>query len=251
MELINVKGIEYTKATELYVELGVKRDYSNWIKQSIERAELECDKDFTPFKAESTGGRPTIEYLLTRDSALTITMMSGGQFASRVRKYLIDLYKKHETGKSFTDEQFLAFMDLSRAMTLISIQKQVEKKHYAIYNDKYTWYKYRATLLGFNTDDVINAMRKVNKKHHSTRASLIKMDSNELIRTGVIDFLMCLGKSKEYATNVGDLCKQMSEKMKLGNIIWDDTKENPLQINQGEVNERKQLLDKSTKALEP
>ena len=48
------------------------------IKQSIERAELEKEKDFTPFKGESTWGRPTIDYLLVRDAALTVIMMSGG-----------------------------------------------------------------------------------------------------------------------------------------------------------------------------
>jgi len=44
-------------------------------------------------------------------------------------------------------------------------------------------------------------MRKVNKKHKSIKKSLIQLDSNELIRTGVIDFFMALGKNKEYATN--------------------------------------------------
>jgi hypothetical protein len=71
-------------------------------------------------------------------------------------------------------------------------------------------------------------MRQVNKKHHSIRKSLIQLDSNELIRTGVIDFMMCMGKTREYAINVGNLCKSIAEKTKLGNIIWDDTKENPL-----------------------
>ena len=130
-------------------------------------------------------------------------------------------------------------MDLSRAMTLVSIQKEVENKHFAIYNDKYTWYKYRANLLGYSTKDVMDAMQKVNKKHRSIRTSLVQLDANELIRTGVVDFMGAIGKTNEYAINVGNLCKSMAAKMKLGNIIWDDTKENPLKINKSETSELK------------
>ena len=89
MNIIKSENRNLISAKELYSELGIKRDYSNWIKQSIERAELEVNEDFTTFKAESTGGRPTIDYLLVRDAALTVIMMSGGQFASRLRKNVI------------------------------------------------------------------------------------------------------------------------------------------------------------------
>jgi NCAIR mutase (PurE)-related protein len=140
-------------------------------------------------------------------------------------------------------------MDLSKSMTLVFIQKEVERKHYNIYNDKYTWYDYRAHLLGYSTKDIIEAMQKVNKQHHSIRASLVQLDANELIRTGVIDLMLCLGKTQEYATNVGNLCKSIAQKVKYGNIIWDDTKENPLQLNQSDVNDKKNTFNKSLKQL--
>lgn len=238
MNIIKSENGNLISSKELYLELGIKRDYSTWIKKSIERADLEVDKDYTTLKGESTGGRPTIDYLLIRDAALTVIMMSGGQYASKLRKTVIELYNQHDTGLAFTAQQIEALMDLSKAITLVSIQKEVESKHFAIYNDKYTWYQYRAALLGYSTKDVIEAMQKVNKKHHSVRSSLIQLDANELIRIGVIDFMITMGKTKEYANNVGNLCKSMAVKMKLGNIIWDDTKENPLQINQSEILER-------------
>jgi len=238
MYVIKSNDQNLISARDLYSELGIKRDYSTWIRQSIERAELQEGKDFTPIKGESTGGRPTIDYLLIRDATLTVIMMSGGKFANELRRKVIDLYNQHDNGLAFNSQQIEALMDLSRAMTLISIQKEVESKHFAIYNDKYTWYQYRAALLGYDTKDVIIAMQKVNKKHHSIRTSLIQLDANELIRAGVIDFMIAMGKTNDYATNVGNLCKNISIKMKLGNIIWDDTKENPLQINASEVKER-------------
>lgn len=238
MRIIKIDNQHLISAKELHSDLGIKKAFSTWIKQSIERAELEKEKDFTTFKEESTGGRPIIDYLLVRDAALTVIMMSGGEFASKLRKEVIELFNQHDAGLAFTAQQIEALMDLSKAMTLISIQKEVEKKHFGMYNDKYTWYQYRAALLGYGTNDVIEAMRKVNKKHHSMRASLIQLDANELIRVGVIDFMVAMGKTEEYAINTGNLCKSMAEKMKLGNIIWDDTKENPLKINQSEISDR-------------
>jgi len=249
MELVKKDNGFLISAIELHKALGIKRKYSIWIKESIDRAGLDCKSDFITLLLESTGGRPTTDYLLIRDAALAIIMMSGGRFAKDLRKKVIELYNQHDTGLAFTAQQIESLIDLSRAMTLVSIQKEVEKKHFEIYNDKYSWYQYRAALLGYNTDDLIIAMRLVNKKHHSIRASLMQLDSNELIRTGIIDFMIALGKTKEYATNVGNLCKSIAEKTKLGNIIWDDTKENPLQLNRGEINDRKCLFANSIKSL--
>jgi len=249
MNLIKKDDQTFISAKELYLELGIKRKFANWIVESIKRAELNKDADFVTILLQSTGGRPTNDYLLIRDAALTIIMMSGGKLANQLRKKVIELYNQHDTGLAFTSSQIEALMDLSKAMTLISIQEKVESRHFAIYNNKYTWYKYRAALLGYSTSDVIDAMEKVNKQHHSIRKSLIKLDANELIRTGVIDFMLALGKTSEYAINVGNLCKSMSEKMKLGNIIWDDKKENPLQLNSGEVKDRIDLFNKAIKAI--
>jgi phage anti-repressor protein len=231
MELIKSNNDFLVSAKELYKELGIKRDYSNWIKQSIQRADLELNKDFSPFKAESTGGRPVIDYLLKRDAAITVIVMSGGQFAKDLRKKVIELYNQHETGLAFTSEQVISLIDLSKAMCLVSIQKEVERKHFALYAQPQTWWNYRAALLGYSKDSLIEAMKAVNKKHNSTRESLLKLDANELIRTGVIDFMLALGKSQEYAKNVGGLCYDMASKMELGKLIWDDTKPDSLGIN--------------------
>jgi len=249
IELIEKENRVLTSAREIYVALGIKRKYANWINESIERAGLIEEQDFITIMLQSTGGRPSAEHLLTRDSALSITMMSGGQFAKKCRLELIKKYRQHETGQAFTTPQIEALMDLSKSMTLISIQKIVERKHFDLYNDKYSWYKYRANLLGYSTETLIEAMRAVNKKHQSIKSSLMQLDADELIRTAVIDFMLALGKTVEYATNVGNLCKSISQKSEYGNIIWDDTKPNPLGINHKEVSVRKELFNQSVPKL--
>lgn len=244
MEVYELDGKKMIDARELYQWLGIKKDFSDWVKHNISRAMLD-ESDFTPYKGKSSGGRPTKEYHLTKDAAMAFIMLSGGENAYNVRKQVIDLFNKHDTGLAFTAEQINALIDLSKSMCLVSIQKEVERKHFSIYNDKYTWYQYRAGLLGYSTDTLIQAMKTVNKQHKSIRKSLVQLDANELIRTGVIDFMKAMGKTDQYAQNVGQLCKDMAEKMELGNHIWDDTKDDPIGIQKGFVNERKQLFNKT------
>ena len=233
--MLNIDGNNKVDAREIYNFIGVKSRFNDWFKNSIDFIDGKEGKDFYQKNSKSTGGRPTIEYDVSIECAKELCLIQRNEKSKKLRLWLISLSTQHVTGLAFTVPQIEALIDLSRAMTLVSIQKEVEKKHFAIYNDKYTWYHYRATLLGYSTNDVIEAMQKVNKKHHSIRASLVQFDANELIRTGVIDFMVALGKTKEYATNAGNLCKSMASKMKLGNIIWDDTKANPLKINESEI----------------
>jgi len=249
MEIKQTNGKNYVMAKEVWQDLGMKRKYSDWIKLSIERAYLEEGKDFFTFVGESTGGRPSKEYLLTKDAAINIIVMSGGQFARQVRDRVLDLFKKYETGSAYTTEQVESLIDISKALTLVSIQKDVERRHFDLYNNKYEWHRYRAATLGYNTEDVIRAMQEVNKKHHSMRASLLALDSSELIRVGVIDFMVAMGKDIEYATNCGNFCKMMAQKMNLGNIIWDDTKPNPIGLNHHSIQERKALYSDQSQKL--
>lgn len=239
IKLINYKGKEYSSSKELYDYLEIKEKFSTWIKLSIKNTEIKEGENFVVCKQQSTGGRPLTDYLLTKNASLKIVLQSRVNKSMKLADLLIEVWEKKQKGQSFEIKEIHALIDLSKSMTLVSIQKEVEKRHFAIYNDKYTWYAYRAELLGYSTKDVIEAMRKVNKKHKSIRKSLVKLDANELIRTGIIDFFIALGKTKEYSVNAGNLCKKFASEMHLGNQIWDDTKENPLQINQSEVDKKK------------
>jgi phage anti-repressor protein len=225
------------------------KDYSIWVKRKIQDADLISGKDFSTILSESSGGRPKTNYYFTIDAAKEICLLEKNKKGKELRRWLIGLSNQHESGLAFTAPQIEALIDLSKAMTLVSIQKEVEKKHFNIYNDKFTWYQHRAELLGYETKDVIKAMQNVNKKHTSTRASLMILDSNELIRIGVIDFMFAMGKSIEYSTNAGNLCKSIASKMKLGNIIWDDTAENPLKLNQSEISDRKLQFNQAKSIL--
>lgn len=237
-----IKGEEIHRVIE-----SKTQNYSLWIRRAIDYADLKEDKDFFTKLLKSTGGRPKTELLFTVEAAKEICLLERNEKGKQIRRWLILLGNQHESGLSFTSEQILSLIELSKSMTLVSIQKEVEKKHFALYNDKYTWYKYRAELLGYSTDTLIKAMQEVNKKYKSIRKSLIQLDSCELIRTGVIDFMIALGKTKEYAINTGNLCKKMAEKMELGNQIWNDESPNPLKLNMSSIIEKKESFRKQLK----
>lgn len=177
MKMIKINNENFVSARDLYSDLGIRMNYSTWIKANIERAYLEQNKDFVLFTEESTGGRPSITYLLKKDAAINVILMSGGKNAKIVRDNVIKLYKQHDEGRAFTNEQFEALIDISKSMTLVFIQKEV----------------------------LMKAMRQVNKS--------------------------------------------IAQKMKLGTLIWDDTKDNPLGINQYDVTERKELFSTGQKQL--
>lgn len=248
IELKYHNGQQYASSRELHSALGIRKDFTTWAKHNIDRACLTQDKDFIFVRGKSTGGRPSIDYYLTENAAIGMAMMSGGQTSKQVREKVIEAFQQKQKGQSFDHEEITALMDLCKAMMLVSLQKEVERKHYKIFGQTHLWVARRAELLGYSKSDVENAMSKVNQKHKSIRKSLIKLDADELIRTGVIDFFKALGKTDEYARNAGKLCKEMSAKMDCGVNIWDDTEPNPLNITPEPV--KKSIELKNTKVKE-
>jgi anti-repressor protein len=89
--------IQTANARDLHRELGVGKDFSTWIKAQIDRAALVENEDFVVFTQKGgnlIGGRPTVDYHLTFDSAKHIAMMSGTPKGKEVRKYFIECERR-------------------------------------------------------------------------------------------------------------------------------------------------------------
>jgi anti-repressor protein len=96
-ELIKVRetgGIQAVSAKDLHVFLESKKDFSEWIKNRIEKYGFEDGKDFTPFQGKSTGGRPSLDYILTLDTAKEISMVEGNEKGKEARRYFLDCEAK-------------------------------------------------------------------------------------------------------------------------------------------------------------
>lgn len=99
-------------ARELHKVLGLKKDYSNWIKSQINRAYLQENADyivFTPKGENPMGGRPSKEYHITLDAGKNIAMLSGTPEGRLVREYFIECEKKLRESNPQT---FLEAMEL-------------------------------------------------------------------------------------------------------------------------------------------
>lgn len=90
-------GKRAVSARDLHKFLESKRDFSNWIKDRIEKYELIENQDyevFNNFGENPNGGRPLIEYALTIDAAKELSMVEGNEKGKMARKYFIACEKK-------------------------------------------------------------------------------------------------------------------------------------------------------------
>lgn len=91
-ELIKIEecdGMQFVNARELHESLGVGRDFTNWIKERIEKYGFSEGSDFTPVLAKSTGGRPSAEYIVSVNMAKELAMVENNDKGRELRQYLI------------------------------------------------------------------------------------------------------------------------------------------------------------------
>ena len=81
-------------ARDLHKTLEIGKDYSNWIKAQIVRADLTQDVDFIVFAQKGENDRNMIEHALTLDSAKNIAMLSQTEKGKEVRAYFIECENK-------------------------------------------------------------------------------------------------------------------------------------------------------------
>ena len=102
----NENGELLVSARDLHKTLKIEKAFSTWIQSQLESIDAVENVDFLPLKEESTGGRPSIEYVLKLDTAKEICMVVGvapransetKKLSKQVRKYFIDCEKRLKT----------------------------------------------------------------------------------------------------------------------------------------------------------
>lgn len=88
------KGNKVVDARELHEFLGSKQDFTNWIKNRIEKYGFVMNEDFSINLSKSTGGRPSTDYILTIDTAKELAMVESNAKGRKVRKYFIEVEKR-------------------------------------------------------------------------------------------------------------------------------------------------------------
>ena len=112
----NEEGKQLVSGRELHEVLKVEKAFSTWIQTQLESIDAIEGEDFIPLKEESTGGRPSVDYILTLDIAKEICMVVGvaprtnaetKALSKQVRKYFIECEKQLKNNKpQLTQEQY-------------------------------------------------------------------------------------------------------------------------------------------------
>lgn len=95
--------VQSVNSRDLYFQLEVKKDYSNWIKDRIEKYGFVDGEDYTPILANRSDGRKgkrRRDYILTLDTAKEIAMVENNEQGRNIRKYLIQIEKEFKKGRS-------------------------------------------------------------------------------------------------------------------------------------------------------
>ena len=234
--LVSKKGTKVVTATNLYYVLELSKPHfavnvKKWLndiyefKDGIRRPERM--RDFARRKIQDN---PIVEdYYLSIELAKLITLNSKSRVKKKYAKYLYSMEDQVEDASLMSMEQVLAVLELTKAMGFVSCQESSERKHMKIYENRNggsasNWWKYRAQILGYSAEKLRKKMQKMGQdpKGKSQRKMLMQMDKSEMIRTGIIDLFMGMGKSERYARQLGDLAKGFAREF--GIEIVDDRK---------------------------
>ncbi len=107
-ELIKINSIGYgdvptVSGRELHKALEVKTPYTIWFERMCEYGFTDGE-DFITKLLESTGGRPSVDHLLTIDTAKEICMLQRTEIGRTIRRYFIETEKQY---KQQSDNTFL------------------------------------------------------------------------------------------------------------------------------------------------
>lgn len=100
-------GEKIVNARELHEQLMVSRDFSTWIQDRIRKYGFIEKEDFSTFQGKSTGGRPSMEYLLLLDTGKEIAMVENNEQGRAIRKYFIEVEKQSREQKPKTQLEVL------------------------------------------------------------------------------------------------------------------------------------------------
>lgn len=220
--MINVNENGLVSARETHKLLDIKKRFSVWFKNALDFFENEYKT--TPYLwVHPLNKQEFQDFWIPIDMAKEICMTSKN--GKELRKYLISLDDKRQEGLLLNHEEILELNPLVEASFIKEFRDKARNSHLSLYlpnNAKGKDYAkaniQRNTICGIDREEIAKRLHSINKKSTSLDADLIKVDKYELIRIAVIDCMLFFGKTKEYAMNIGNLCKKLAIKNEKANF---------------------------------
>jgi phage anti-repressor protein len=239
--------------------LGINKAYTDWVKYWIKESDYEDSIDFISKLGKSTGGRPSVDYLVNKDMAMTLVMTSGGKFAKQLRKHLIELFDKRENLELITPEEAVFANKIIRCLRYIEYQKEARELHQKHYMQGRTPYDFlyaqfnthRNNIIGIDKKEIEQLVKEyiLKNEHPIKNTSVIgrinEIDPSEALRIACMDLILGNDKDLNTANKFALLVKKMA---KLDNV--ETLKKNETNLFQIKENDAKiEIVSNEIKAL--
>jgi phage anti-repressor protein len=232
--LTSKKGTKVVTASNLHAVLQLANHHfamnvKKWLNDVYEfRDGIRKPEKMRDFARRKIKDNPILDdYYISVELAKLITLNSRSKVKQKYAKWLYSIEDKAAQEGLLTYDQVVAVMELTKTLGLVSCQEACEQQHLKVYEDRNggsanNWWSYRASILGYSIDRLKQKMQKagVSVKGKSARKLLMKSDKYEMIRTGVIDLFMAMGKDDRFARSLGDLAKLFAKELQVE--IFDD-----------------------------
>jgi anti-repressor protein len=124
-EKIGNSSVNSVSARDLHEALEVKRDFSTWIKNRIEKYQFIENEDYIKTVPQNGGtgnnglfdGSDKIEYYLTIDMAKELAMIENNQNGRKIRKYFIEIEKRYfEKSERLSVDEIREIKEISKEL---------------------------------------------------------------------------------------------------------------------------------------
>ncbi|HTK20958.1 MAG TPA: antA/AntB antirepressor family protein [Mucilaginibacter sp.] len=213
------KDTPYVWASDLHKLLNIGTPLSTWFPRMIDYGFTEDTDYFSDNKYVDSANnikKAVFDWAVSLDMAKNIAMIQRTPQGKEIRDYLLNLDQKVSEGEYLNHAQIMALFDICKVMGYFSVQSYFENEHYeAVFRTPgLNWWQERANLFGYTAKELQEALRELGLKYRNQRQAIFKLEKYELIRIGVIDLFMAMGKSKAYAKNVGNIAKTIAKEIK-------------------------------------
>ena len=128
-KIIGDTEVNSVSARTIHKELGLKSDFSTWIKKELELFTENNDYILHKFVENPiSGGRPKTEYIVTTDVAKHLCMLQRNSKGMEARQYFIDAEKSNQLPTTFLDAiKQLVITEEARVQLQLENTRQSEK----------------------------------------------------------------------------------------------------------------------------
>lgn len=153
LSTIGAESVKTCNARNVHAELGVKKDFSDWIKAQIKRAMLVENVDYIIVPQKGEGGKfAPIEYHLTIEAGKHIAMLSGTAKGRKVREYFLECERQAKAANTaltpaqtlllaaqrlveleqVQQRQAIEIAQLQETVAVVEARTQPENKHFTV-----------------------------------------------------------------------------------------------------------------------